>query len=156
MVRALVTAYGRSADEVAVPRQMRIGLSASVLRKILRLGLETPVSYLVRDYTLLIFMLLVVVGRPRRLPCGPRIWPYRTELDIAATLVHRKGRSRRDKYVLLYPANPDGVLSESPAALLNRWGTRRPFSDIFFALVGEEMPFHRRGSLRFDCGFGCT
>jgi hypothetical protein len=63
-----------------------------------------------------------------------------SELDIAATLVHRKGRSRRNPYVLRYPVNPDGVLSESPAALLNRWGTRRPFSDLFFAIAEEERP----------------
>jgi hypothetical protein len=88
MVRALVTAYGRFADEVAVPRQIRIGLAASFLRKILRLGFVTPVSSLVRDCTLLVFMFISGCRESTAAAVRPSDMAI-SELDIAASTIAR-------------------------------------------------------------------
>jgi integrase len=137
LVRSLVQAYSRAFDLGAVARPTRVGLSAAVMRRILVLGLQTPVPALVRDAALVMFMFLFGCRASTAVSVRGSDLDV-TDARMTAVLVHRKGKRTQDPLVLDYDRNPAVGFASSPLALLRRWTSMRPTSDVFFALAEEE------------------
>jgi integrase len=137
LVRSLVPAYDRALDIVALARPTRVGLPAPVLRRVLSLGLETPVPTMVRAAAMVLFMFLfgcrasTAVGL-----CDSDIEV--TDARVAAVLLHRMGKRRQDPLVLSYDRNHAVEFALFPLALLRRWSVLRPARDTFFAVVEDE------------------
>jgi hypothetical protein len=137
LVRSLVQAYSRAFDLGAVAGQKRVGLPAAVMRRILVLGLETPVPTLVRVAALVLFMFLVGC-RASTAVSVPGSDHEVTDARMLAVLVHRKGKRTPDPLVLEYDRNRAVAFASSPLVLLRRWSSMSPTSDEFFALAEEE------------------
>ena len=137
LVRSLVKAYDRAFDLNALSRPTRVGLGAAVMRRVLALGLSTPVPTLVRDAALVMCMFLF--GCRASTVTGLRNSDVEvTDWQVTAVLIHRKGKRTQDPLVLTYDRNPAVDLPLSPLALLRRWSYMRPTTDVFFALAEED------------------
>lgn len=136
LIAALMTAYQRDTLPV-VPAAVRIGVSATVMRRILRYGLQSAVPRLVRDAAMCVGTFLT--GSRASSVGAMQLSDY--GVDDAGTLtmrlVHRKARNTRDPLVLTYPLREDGLTEESPQALLAKWVALRPTSDLLWALDEE-------------------
>jgi hypothetical protein len=133
LVRSLVRAYDRALDIDALARPTRVGLPTPVLRRVLSLGIETPIPTMVRAAAMVLFMFLL---RCRASTAVGLIEV--TDARVAAVLLHRKGKRRHDPLVLSYDRNPAVEFALSPLALLRRWFVLRPASDTFFALAEDK------------------
>jgi hypothetical protein len=137
LVHSLVRAYARVFDIGAFSRPMRVGLQAAVMRRVLMLGLSTPVPTLARAAAIVLFMFLF--GCRASTAVGLRDTDVEiTDVRVTAVLVHRKGKGTQNPLVLLYDRNPAVDIEISLLALLRRWSRMRPTNDAFFALAEEE------------------
>jgi hypothetical protein len=106
------------------------------MRRILVLGLETPVPTLVSDAALVLFMFLFGCSASTAVSvrgCDLEV----SDARLTAVLVHRKGMQTYDPMALDYDRNPAAVFASSPLALLRRWSSS-PTPDKFFAFAEEE------------------
>jgi hypothetical protein len=137
LVCSLTRAYDRAFDLGALPRPTRVGLSAALIRRVLSLGLQTPVPTLVRDAAMALFMFLFrgcesAAGRLRDSDL------IVTEERVTAVLVHGKGKRTQDPLVLHSDRSPAVAFANSLLALLYRWSRLRLTSDAVFTLAEEE------------------
>lgn len=133
LVKALMAAYSR-ATVPDVPEPVRIGVSAAVVRKILRYGLAASDPTVVRDAALCVTGFLT--GSRGSSVGAMELSDYGVSEAgvLSLRLVHRKGRNARDPLVLAYPPPPNGVPGEEPQDLLARWVTMRPMLDCMWKL----------------------
>jgi hypothetical protein len=94
-----VRVYDRALDVEAAYRDFRVGLPANLMRRIVTLGLTTPVVTLIRDAAFVIFMF--------RFGCRASTAGGVRESDVTVTservtavLVHRKGKRTQDPLVV--------------------------------------------------------
>jgi integrase len=107
---------------------------AVVKLRVLDLCLSTPVPTLMRDATLVIFMLLFACRTSAI--TGLRDSDVKaTDWQATAVLIHRKGKRTQDPLVLPYDRNSAVDLPISSLALLSRWSCMRSTTDVFFALA---------------------
>jgi hypothetical protein len=97
LVRSLVQAYSRAFDLGAVAHPTRVGLPAAVMRRILVLGLETPVPTLVRDAPFVLFMFLFGCRASTAVSVRGSDLEV-TDARLTAVLVHRKGKRTQDPW----------------------------------------------------------
>lgn len=136
LVTALLKAYDR-ATVPDVPSAVRVALPASVMRQVVRLGLQATAVSLVRDAA--ICTAAYLSGARASSISAMRLSDYGNDgAELTMRLVHRKGRNARDPLVLVFPRHPAVPEEESPQALIARWVGMRPARDGLWVLSEEK------------------
>jgi hypothetical protein len=129
MLKALVGAYERSLDIKDDMRLVRVGLPATSVRCMLRLGISTAVPAVMRDCAMLVMLFLTGCRGSTVVRLGPSDIGLADGI-VTARFVHRKGKRTNKPLLQSYPTNKDGDgKGGSLYELFRRWDAMRPTSD---------------------------
>lgn len=138
LVASLLKAYEKKVDRTAGVGETRTGLEASVMRRVIGLGLQTERLTVLAACAMVLFGFMFQARSVTVDHVAPEDVEFAEDHGLSVRLVYRKAKPTARPLLLRFPYNPAWEVGSGPNDVLSRWDALRPGGRGFFNLRSQD------------------